>query len=204
MKILAKCLSTLLFLWAAPLMAVEEPAFELIAKNKVYELRAYPAVLVAEVSVEAPFDEAGNLGFRPLAGYIFGGNQSRGKLAMTAPVTQKAQPEKIAMTAPVSQVAAEKGFLVQFTMPAGYPLATLPKPDDERVRLREIAPRKVAVLRYSGSWSRERYESKLKLLGEALQKDGLRAVGEPEFARFNSPFQLWFLRRNEIWITVAP
>ncbi len=77
-------------------------------------------------------------------------------------------------------------------------------PDDARVSLREIPARKVAVLRYSGSWSRSRYEEKLKLLKEALQKDGLVTTGEPEFARFNSPFRLWFLRRNEIWLTLAP
>jgi hypothetical protein len=28
-------------------------------------------------------------------------------------------------------------------------------------------------------------------------------LGEPMFARFNSPLQLWFLRRNEIWMEVA-
>ncbi len=109
-------------------MAVEEPAFELIAKTASYELRAYPAVLVAETTIDASFDDAGSRAFRLLAGYIFGGNKSRQKLAMTAPVSQQAQPEKIAMTAPVSQQAVAKGFLVQFTMPAGYTLATLPCP----------------------------------------------------------------------------
>jgi hypothetical protein len=185
-------------------MAVEEPAFQVISSTASYDLRVYPSVLVAETTIDASFDDAGSQAFRLLAGYIFGANRSRSKLAMTAPVSQQAQPEKIAMTAPVSQRAASKGFLVQFTMPAGYTLATLPIPDDPRVTLREIPPRKVAVLRYSGSWSKARYEKKLKVLRDAMDKDGLRAQGEPEFARFNSPFQLWFLRRNEIWIAVAP
>lgn len=185
-------------------MAVEEPAFELVSKTGGYDVRSYPATLVAETATEASFDDAGNQAFRVLAGYIFGANRSRSKLAMTAPVSQQARPEKIAMTAPVSQKAGPTGYVVQFTMPSGYSLATLPVPDDARVTLREIPARKVAVLRYSGSWSKAHYEEKLQALRSALRIDGLSTFGEPEFARFNSPWQLWFLRRNEIWLTLAP
>jgi len=103
-------------------------------------------------------------------------------------------------------------------MPLGVPIP--PSPDASAALLEAFAERgiswhpgqliteldparKVAVLRYSGSWSQERYECKLKALQHALETHGLRSTGLPEFARFNSPFQLWFLRRNEIWITLA-
>lgn len=204
MKRFGYALGLAVTLLGGTLMAVEEPSFQVLSRTAHYEIRSYAPVLVAETAIDASFDDAGNRAFRLLAGYIFGANQARGKLAMTAPVSQRAQPEKIAMTAPVSQKAAGGGYVVQFTMPAGYTLATLPKPDDARVLLREVPARRVAVLRYSGSWSQARYEEKLKLLRAALEKDGLRSVGEPEFARFNSPYQLWFLRRNEIWLTLAP
>jgi len=36
-----------------------------------------------------------------------------------------------------------------------------------------------------------------------MRGKGLAAAGEPQWARNNSPFSLWFLRRNEILIPVA-
>ena len=184
-------------------MAIEEPNFTVESKTARYEIRSYGPVLVAKTTIEASFDDAGNRAFRILADYIFGNNRSRTKVAMTAPVIQQAQSEKIAMTAPVNQVKTPGGFLVQFTMPAGFTLATLPEPNDTRVHLREIPAHRVAVKAYTGSWSEAHYHRKLAELRSALIQDGVRTTGEPVFARFNSPFQLWFLRRNEIWIEVV-
>ena len=185
-------------------MAIEEPRYTVESKTASYEIRSYGSVLVAETTIEASFADAGNRAFRILADYIFGNNRSKTKLAMTAPVTQQTPPEKLAMTAPVNQVQTPGGFLVQFTMPAGFTLATLPEPNDTRVHLREIPAHRVAVKAYTGSWSEAHYQRKLAELRSALNQDGLRTTGEPVFARFNPPFQLWFLRRTEIWIEVAP
>jgi hypothetical protein len=121
---------------------------------------------------------------------------------MTAPVNQKAASEKIEMTAPVTQAKGPSGFLVQFTMPKVYSLETLPIPNDSRVQLRQIPARKIAVYGYSGSWSESRYNEKLASFREELKRDGRVVAGEPVLARFDSPFRLWFLRRNEIWIEV--
>ncbi len=181
-------------------MAIEEPPYTIESKSPTYEIRKYGPVIVAETQVDSDFEGAGNQAFKILAGYIFGANQSKTKIAMTVPVGQKAVSEKIAMTAPVTQAKAPSGFLVQFTMPAQYSLETLPTPNDSRVQLRTIAPRKVAVFTYTGSWSEERYQEKLGEFRAVLKKDQVESKGEPTLARFNSPFQLWFLRRNEIWI----
>ncbi len=185
-------------------MAIEEPAYKIVSKNDEFEVREYEPMIVAETIVNEDFEEAGNTGFRILAGYIFGKNQSQTKIAMTAPVGQVAQvqSEKIAMTAPVSLFKNKTGFAVQFTMPKSYNLKTLPIPNDARIKLIEIPPRKVAVYRYSGRWSESLYQSKLAQFREALKKNSLPADGEPVFARFNSPFMIWFLRRNEIWINL--
>ncbi|HSN71119.1 MAG TPA: heme-binding protein, partial [Steroidobacteraceae bacterium] len=130
---------------------------------------------------------------------------TRESIAMTAPVTQ-ARAEKIAMTAPVTQQAAgsDETWTVSFVMPAQYTLDTLPIPDDARVQLAEVPARVVAVRRYSGTWSQRRYQRELGELREALKRDGVVIIGEPIFARYNSPFSLPPLRRNEIWIEVAP
>jgi effector-binding domain-containing protein len=104
------------------------------------------------------------------------------------------------MTAPVNQIKAASGYAIQFTMPKQFTMESLPKPNDKRITIKEIPSKKVAVIRYSGSWSKEKYDEKLNELKIALEKDNIKIVGEPNWARFNSPFQLWFLRRNEIWV----
>lgn len=183
-------------------MAIEEPQYTAVSKAAHYEVRQYGAILVAETKIESEFENAGNQAFRILAGYIFGDNKAKTKIAMTAPVSQEAVSEKINMTAPVTQLNAATGFLVQFTMPKQYTLDTLPTPNDPRVQLRQMPARKVAVYGYSGSWSESRYKEKLLSFQEELKKDKIETTGEPVLARFNSPFQIWFLRRNEIWIEI--
>ena len=112
--------------------AIEEPAYTVVQKTDVFEVRQYAPYLVAEVIVPGPASEAGSQGFSLLGGYIFGKNKGERKLEMTAPVTQTplepAPPVKLEMTAPVTQAPAPGGFAVQFVMPKGYTLATLPEP----------------------------------------------------------------------------
>lgn len=180
-------------------MAIEEPAYTVVSKTQKYEVRKYGPIVVAETTVDADFENAGSQAFKILAAYIFGANQSKTKIAMTAPVNQ----EKIKMTAPVTQSKELTGFLVQFTMPKTYNLATLPIPNDARVKLREVPAKNIAVFSYSGSWSESRYQEKWSEFETALKQDSVRTLSGPTLARFNSPFQLWFLRRNEIWIEIG-
>ena len=184
-------------------MAIEEPEYKVELKADHYEVRAYGPVIVAETKVTSDFESAGSEAFKILAAYIFGANKSKIKIAMTAPVNQAAAQEKIEMTAPVTQTKSESGFVVQFTMPKKYTLDTLPIPNDQRVHLRQLSARRVAVYNYSGSWSESRYKEKLASFKEDLNRNRVVTRGEPTLARFNSPFQLWFFRRNEIWIEVA-
>lgn len=199
-----KILAIFTFLFSGVVMAIEEPEYKVESKSTHYEIRKYGPIVVAETKIESDFENAGNQAFRILAAYIFGANKSKTKIEMTAPVNQEAASEKIEMTAPVTQTKGTTGFLVQFTMPKKYSLETLPTPDDSRVQLRQLPARNVAVYNYSGSWSESHYKEKLASFREDLKKDGLETIGEPVFARYNSPFQLWFLRRNEIWIEVKP
>ncbi len=195
-------MASLFLLMGENVMAIEEPQFTIEKKTDAYEIRAYGPTLVAETVVESDFEEAGNKAFRVLADYIFGNNKAQSKIAMTAPVSQQAQSEKIKMTAPVSQTKSDKGYLIQFMMPAQYTMETIPQPNDPRVQLRVVPARKVAVYSYTGSWSESRYQEKLAEFQELLQKDAVQIQGEPVWARFNSPFSIWFLRRNEIWYEV--
>ena len=192
-------------LWASAAMAVEEPKFTPVLREGDFEERDYPALVVAEVSVAGAQKEAASKGFRLLAGYIFGGNQRRQDIAMTAPVAQqRAAGEKIAMTAPVAQTQSTAGhWVVRFTLPSHYSLATLPRPNDARVVLRSTAPARFAVLRFSGLARPADVEAKSKALLMRLPAHRLRATGPVSLAQYNPPWTPWFLRRNEVMVEVA-
>jgi hypothetical protein len=179
-----------------------EVKYKVVIKTKNFELRDYPAYVVAETVVDGTLEDAGNKAFRRLFGYISGKNRSREKIAMTAPVSQEATSEKITMTAPVGQQRAEGGWVVSFTMPISYTLQTLPVPEDTAVELRQIRARRMASVQYSGTWSESRYLQYLQELELWIEKNGFRMMGEPVWARYNPPFTPWFLRRNEILIPV--
>jgi hypothetical protein len=202
----AKIISAALLATSGAVQATEEPAFTVVQKTEVFEVRRYEPYVVAEVVVPGPASEAGNQGFGILAGYIFGKNKGERKLEMTAPVAQTpltpvaAEPVKLDMTAPVAQQATSGGFLLQFVMPRGYTLATLPEPLDARIKLRDVPAQTVGVIRYSGGWSQASYDENLAKLRQALAAANLKTAGEPIFSRYNSPMMPAFWRRNEIWL----
>lgn len=183
-------------------MAIEEPPYDILESAEDFELRRYHPYIIAETFVEGNFDDAGNEGFRRLFAYISGENRKKASISMTAPVSQEEDYEKIAMTAPVNQQREAEKWRVTFMMPSEYTLETLPEPLDDRVKLKEVEGELVAALKYSGTWSRKRYEKKREKLESLIEERGLKPVGEPVFARYNPPFMPWFLRRNEVLITV--
>lgn len=203
MKPFLPLLVVLLSTSATETMAIDEPAYQVIAREDEYEIRHYPPMVVVEIEVEGSFEKAGNEAFRPLFDFIAGANVGTSQIEMTAPVTQR-QSEKIEMTAPVTQLATgSEKYVVQFVMPEEYSLETVPRPTNEEIRLREEPARTVAVHRYSGTWSETRYRKHLDQLRAALARDHVEVSGDPIWARFNSPFRLWFLRRNEIWLPIS-
>jgi len=183
----------------------EQQPYELVQRFAHFELRRYPAYVVAEIQVNATFDKAGNAAFRHLFNYISGSNNARQKLAMTAPVLQEPGPsQKLAMTTPVLQSGPLPGregtadFVVAFVLPAGLTAETAPVPSNSQVKIRTILGSLAAALQFSGSGSQAAFERRTKGLQAALVLAGLTAVGPPRFARFDPPFKPWFLRRNEV------
>lgn len=189
--------------WSNVVMAVAEPPFTLEIHEDAFDVRRYPVRVVAETRITGgSFGAAGTEGFRRLAGYIFGGNRIRKKIAMTAPVGERRDSRKLAMTAPVGERSVDGDWVITFTMPLGETLESLPVPDDARVTLHETPPARVAVHRFSGRWTDKKYTEKTAALRAWLSARGLVAVGEPEVNRYDPPWTPWFLRRNEIWLNV--
>ncbi len=183
--------------------AIEEPDYQVIRQlDRNVELRQYAPYVVAEVVLNASADTAGNQAFPILAGYIFGKNKGERKFAMTAPVTQSAEPVTMAMTAPVTQAAVPGGMRVQFVLPKGVTLESAPEPLDPRVQLRLVPASRWAAIRYSGTWSQSNDDEHLALLKATLDTAGVATQGGPVLARYNAPYTPWFLRRNEIWLAL--
>jgi len=184
-------------------MSIEEPRFTVAQREGAIEVRDYPAVVVAQVTVTGDQQSAVRKGFRVLAAYIYGSNTRRQSIAMTAPVVQARDGEKIAMAAPVSQTHVDGAWVVRFTMPSRYSLEMLPRPNDARVMLRQIAPARFAVIRFSGIAGEANVATNTRALLAFVAQHHLRTIGTVLIAQYNPPWTLWFMRRNEVMIELA-
>lgn len=207
-------------------MAIEEPKFEIVHTDGNIEIRRYQPRLVAEVLVDGDLSEASNKGFRQIAAFIFGKNRavrtedprSAMQIPMAAPVVVASQTrtnassEKINMTAPVivvpgtdtrASMQSANQWRVSFVMPSKYSLATLPLPNDAAIKIREIPEMTVAVLRYSWLNGVDRVQEKTKELNRWLVANHYTALGPAQLARYDPPWTLPMLRRNEIMIEVT-
>jgi hypothetical protein len=181
-------------------VGIEQAKCKVIEQKGNCQIRQYEPYIAAETLVDSDFDKAGNIAFGRLFKYISGNNRKKESIAMTAPVNQ--QSEKIAMTAPVNQQKSEGKYIISFTMPSNYTMDTLPEPLDSSVVLKQIPARRIAAISYSGTWSQKRYIEHKAELEQFIRDKELKIIGEDIFARYDPPFQLWFLRRNEVWIPV--
>jgi len=183
--------STLLIFGASTVMAIEEPEYTVLQSTPDYEIRQYEEYIVAEVDIGLSMSEASGNAFQILAGYIFGGNDEREKMNMTAPVESR------------PTATAEDASTYAFVMEKKFSMDNLPTPNDSRIRLETRAQRTMAVRRYSGAWSQSSYEKHRDTLQEALHAAKIEVVSDPVWARYNGPFTPWPLRRNEVMFEVA-
>jgi pentatricopeptide repeat protein len=193
----------ILFLTSFTVMAIEEPEFISIEKKDAFEIREYQPKLIAQVLVNGTFDSASSKGFRLLADFIFGNNKTNEgskKIDMTAPVVTHDASEKIDMTAPVVSEETERGWYISFNMPKQYSKDTLPVPNNPEVKIIEVPTEKFAVITFSGLVREKKYAEMLSLLNEEMRKRNLEPQGPAILARYNPPWTLPFLRRNELMI----
>jgi len=180
-----------------------EPPFTVERSVGGIEIRRYESRIAAETTIDADEERARNEGFRRLAGYIFGGNTTKTKIAMTAPVSQQ-QSEKIAMTAPVAaQRDASGKWVIRFFMPAEHTMDTLPTPNDDRVRLATVPAERVAVLKFSGTASLDAIASRTDELLNTLRDNNIKASGTPFTWFYDPPWTLPFRRRNEVVVSLG-
>ena len=187
---------------AGPVMSnVEKPDYKVIQSEQNIEIRQYEPMIIAEVEVDGKREDAIRDGFRLLADYIFGNNTVQQVISMTAPVQQK-ENQKIAMTAPVQQQSMGKSWRMSFVMPSKYRLDSLPVPNNNRVRLKEILTKKFVVIEFSGTNSNENVTENENQLMSYIEAKKIKIIGSPKYAFYNAPWTLPFLRRNEVMIEI--
>jgi DNA gyrase inhibitor GyrI len=184
----------------------EEAAYKLLQEQGQFQIRQYEPLVVATTQVDGDIDEAGKQAFRRLFDYISGGNRSQQEIAMTTPVLASVNTtikgEKIAMTAPVTSEKQDRGWRFSFVLPAAFTLQNAPVPSDERVSLAQLSSRRVAVKQYPGSWSQAKFDDNAELLSQWLRQHQFQPSSPPRLARYDPPWTLPFLRRNEVLIDI--
>jgi hypothetical protein len=166
---------------------IEKQKYRVIKKEKEFEIRFYPPAIFATTrSVAKSYRELGNTGFRKIAGYIFGNNETSAKIAMTAPVHMDIN---------------EKGSSMSFVMPSEYTLDKLPRPTDGRVELHESPAVYIAAIEFSGYANDQKINQYKDQLSQILNKKGIKTIGNPTYLGYNAPYEL-IGRKNEVVIAI--
>jgi hypothetical protein len=165
----------------------ETQAYKIIKTEKDFEIRLYPSATMATISMDAKsYKELSSSGFRKLASFIFGGNQSNKSIAMTSPVHMDINNSQSSMS---------------FVMPSGYTKDNLPKPNDSSITIETTAEEYVAAVQFGGYANDEEIKKYAAKLETALNANGIEYYGNFRFLGYNAPYQFWN-RKNEIIVSV--
>tara|TARA_B100000941_G_scaffold85711_1_gene59067 strand:+ start:314 stop:841 length:528 start_codon:yes stop_codon:yes gene_type:complete len=167
---------------------IEEPEYELLSEYEGFEIRRYSESVQARLLTPSSGWSGSSGGFRRIAGYIFGGNETN---------------QRIAMTAPVQMWDTDSGSMMSFTMPSKYSIKDLPSPIDKGVEIVKVDEYVVAVLPFSGLSGTSKARRLMAKLETLIQASGLTAKGAPVLAVYDNPgTTLPFMRRNEIHLAL--
>lgn len=154
--------------------------YVIVRSDGDFELRDYPELTVAET----PMKEGGSGGsFNRLFRFITGGNKDG---------------QKISMTTPVFMSGSRSDDTMAFVMPAE--IGKVSQPTDGAVTVREVPGGRFAVLRFSGSRSRQQETERLEQLKAWMAAQGVGSTSLPVYAYFDPPWTPPMLRRNEVML----
>ena len=134
-------------------MAIETIDFEVLWKDRNFELRKYREYITASIEIEADFNEALNSGFRILFDYFSGNNWSKNPIYITGPVQgQKTRREKINMTTPMTVTKVDEGskYIISFIVPSKYSGDNLPEPFNKHIIFQKVKPYTAAIMMFRG------------------------------------------------------
>lgn len=182
--ILLLIISQLYFIMAK----TETQSYEIIKKEKDFEIRLYPSATMATISMHAKsYKELSSSGFRKLAGFIFGGNKEKTNIAMTTPVHMDINTEKSSMS---------------FVMPSNYNKDNLPQPNDSSVSIETTLKEYVAAIQFGDFANDAAIKKYAEKLEKALKEKNIEYKGNFRFLGYNAPWQI-VGRKNEVIVTVV-
>ena len=166
---------------------IEKQAYQVVKKEKEFEIRYYPAATMATIrSAARSYRELSSSGFRKIAGYIFGNNESSAKIAMTSPVHMD---------------ISDKGSSMSFVMPSQYDIRDLPKPNDAQVELHTSPAEYAAAIEFGGYANDATISKYAELLKRSLEDKGIKPIGNFRYLGYNPPYQL-VGRKNEVIVAI--
>lgn len=165
----------------------EEQKYTVLLKEKDFEIRFYPAATFATIESKANnYKDLASPGFRKLAGYIFGSNETATQISMTSPVHMDVNDTLSTMS---------------FVMPSTYNKTNLPTPKDASVKIQEVPDEFAAAIRFGGYANDDKMKYYSQKLSNILAQKGIKTIGHFKFLGYNPPYQ--FLgRRNEIIVSI--
>jgi hypothetical protein len=153
----------------------EEPSYVVLRTlEQGVEIREYDSQIRATSQMGQE-----NRSFGVLAEYIFGHNDQNERIGMTAPVITDRDR-------------------ISFIMPKNYTPESLPRPLNPQIKMDQVPKYRVAVIRFSGFTSPKKMDEEAEKLLVILKSSGIEIDGEPFLMRYNPPWTLPFLRRNEV------
>jgi hypothetical protein len=158
-------------------------------EKQVYRVvkRYYPEALMATVYTKGTnYKSVSSSGFNKLAKFIFGGNQ---------------QKESISMTAPVRMSITENGSSMSFVMPQKYTNQSLPTPNDPNIEIKKSLPEYVAVISFGGYATDEKIAIAYQKLLNILSEKKISTKGGYKLLGYNAPYQ-FMGRTNEVIIPI--
>lgn len=165
----------------------ETQPYQVLKKEQDFEIRKYPPATMATISMDAKsYKELSSTGFRTLASFIFGGNQSKKNIAMTSPVYMDINSSQSSMS---------------FVMPSEYTKDNLPKPDNSEIKIETTPEEYVAAVQFGGYANDEEIKKYAAQLETALKSKGIEYFGNFRFLGYNAPYQV-LDRRNEIIVSI--
>jgi len=185
--IAAICLFSFSYMTWAANKKVERQKYNIVKREKGFEIRFYPKAIMASVSAKR-FDDGNdaNTNFRRLAGYIFGGNRQEKKIAMTAPVYMEKDSNENRMS---------------FVLPSEYKISDLPDPNDPSINIHYSDEGYFACLSFSGFASTKRIEEKENQLGNLMEQQGYKVTGKFTYLGYNAPWDI-INRENDIIVKI--
>lgn len=158
--------------------------YEIIESFDDIEIRKYEPFFIVSVETEKMI---GSEGFRRLFNYISGDNKEGKEIPMTAPVLNR---------------ISEKASSMAFVMPEEFSKDNIPQPLKEELIIKEMPAGYYAVLSFKGFNNESKIKLKIEALKYLLEKHNLKEQSDFYLARFDPPFTLPPLRKNEILVKI--